>query len=307
MPDEVWKYLQPAADNELFIDATLGEGGHAELFLSASPTLRLVGLDADREILKVAENRLSKYGERARLYNRWFNTFFKEYPLGDERPDKILFDLGISSFHYARGERGFSFQKDEPLDMRLDTALETSAFDIVNEYPEKELADILMNFGEERYSYRIAAAVVRRRKEKPIETTGELRDIVVKAVPAKYRNMRIHPATRTFQALRIAVNGELVRLSSGLEYAYAAVKPGGRIGVISFHSLEDRIVKNFFKEKSKVCSCPPEWPQCKCDRKRKSRIITKKPVEAGSDEREENPRSRSAKFRVLEKIEDEVF
>lgn len=307
LPDDVWEYLQPASENELVIDATLGEGGHAELFLSKSPTLRLVGTDADRDILDSAEKRLSKFGGRIRLYNLWFNVFFKEYPLGDERPDKILFDLGISSFHYEHGKRGFTFRKDEPLDMRLDTELETSAADMVNEYPEKELADILFSYGEERYSYRIASAIADRRKEQPIETTAELRDLVVRAVPAKYRNMKIHPATRTFQALRIAVNGELVRLSSGLEHAYTAVKPGGRIGVISFHSLEDRIVKKFFKEKSRICTCPPEWPQCKCDRRRKARIITKKPIEARQDEMEANPRCRSAKFRVLEKIEDEVF
>lgn len=303
----MWKFLKPVSSGELFIDATLGEGGHTELFLSRSSDLKAVGIDADPVIVDIARQRLEPFGERARIFNMWFNLFFRDYPLGEERPDKILFDLGISSFHYEASRRGFSFSRDEQLDMRLGEELETSASDIVNDYPEPELADIIYEYGEERYSRRIASAIVKSREEKAITTTQELADIVKSAVPAEYRRKKIHAATKTFQALRIAVNGELVRLDSALRDALAVLKPGGRIGVISFHSLEDRIVKNFFKEKSRICSCPPEWPQCRCDRVQRARIITKKPLEAGSEEVANNPRGRSAKFRVLEKIFEEEF
>lgn len=301
----MWQFLKPVSPGELLIDATLGEGGHTELFLKRAEDLRVVGIDADPAVMKIAKGRLRSYGDRVRFYTMWFNRFFKQYPLGEERPDKILFDLGISSFHYETSNRGFSFSRDESLDMRIGEELETSAFDIVNNYPETELADILYEFGEERYSRKIAAVVVSEREKHSIRSTAELREIIEKAVPPEYRRRRIHAATKTFQALRIAVNGELVRLNSALHDALKVLRPGGRIGVISFHSLEDRIVKHFFKEKSKICSCPPEWPRCQCDRVQRARILTKKPIEADTDEVNTNPRGRSAKLRVLEKIEDE--
>ncbi len=306
LKEEVYRYLEPKVQNELLIDATLGEGGHSEVFLERSEDIRVVGLDADQEILSVAKERLIPFSDRVRTFNIWFNTFFSHYPLGNERPDKILFDLGISNFHYKKARRGFSFERDEPLDMRLDHRLEISAMDIINEYPENELADLIFDFGEERLSRRIARAVVLARKTSPIETTGELKEIIWQAVPVSYRYGRIHPATRTFQAIRIVVNGELARLSVVLQQALMVLKKGGRMGVISFHSLEDRIVKEFFREKNKQCTCPPEWPICKCGGIRVVDILTKKPVTAGDDEMKENPSSRSAKFRVVEKLEEET-
>ncbi len=307
MPDQVWHYLQPSSEKCLYIDATTGEGGHSALFLSRSKTLRAVCVDADLHILEVAKQRLTVYGERVRFFHAWFNNFFKNYPLGEERPDRILFDLGISSYHYENSLRGFSFQKDEKLDMRLHQDLELSAADIVNNYPAKELADIIYEYGEERYSRKIASAIIRAREGGDILSTMELRDIVASAVPPEYRHRRIHPSTKTFQALRIAVNGELARLTSALDDAYEKLSPGGRIGVISFHSLEDRIVKRFFREKSRSCTCPPEWPQCRCGGVQRAVILTKKPVEAEVEEVVDNPRGRSARFRVLEKLQDEDF
>ncbi len=302
---EVLELLAPRSEGELLIDCTQGEGGHSELFLSAFPHLNVVGLDADKNIQSVAKERLADYGKRIRFFNIWFNTFFREYPLGDERPDSILFDLGISVYHYEKSGRGFSFSKDEDLDMRLEPGLEISAADIVNNYPEEKLADLIYKFGEERYSRRIAKAIVRNRGLDAVSTTKQLADIIWHSVPADYRYGRIHPGTRTFQALRIAVNGELARLETAISNALTILKPGGRMGVISFHSLEDRIVKHYFKEKSKFCTCPPEWPICKCGGKPVVNVITKKAVRPSEQEIKENPPSRSAKFRVIEKIMDE--
>lgn len=306
LQQEVLQYVVPPSGEGLFIDCTLGEGGHSELVLKENPGIQVVGLDADAKIMEVARKRLAPFETRLRLYNTWFNAFFREYPLGGERPDAILFDLGISIFHYERAGRGFSFQKEEPLDMRLDTSLEISAYDIVNTYPEKELARIFFEYGEERYSRIIAAAIVRRRAEKPIHTSNELAELIKSAVPAKYRHGRIHPATRAFQALRIMVNGELARLESVLEDALSVLKVGGRLGVISFHSLEDRIVKQFLQRKSQSCTCPPEWPICKCGGNQAIvKFIRKKPIQPSDEEVNLNAPSRSAKLRVAEKLQDE--
>jgi 16S rRNA (cytosine1402-N4)-methyltransferase len=307
LTEQVFELLCPAEEQRLMIDGTVGEGGHAELFLSRCPHLHLIGLDADGSILERAEKRLSPYLDRVELYTSWFNKFFKSYPARHDRPDIILLDLGISTYHYEESQRGFSFQKDELLDMRLDSSLETSAADIVNEYPVEELANLIFEYGEERYSRRIASAIQKYREEKAVKTAQELRDIIWNAVPAKYRHARIHPATRTFQALRIAVNGELARLRAGLSDGFSILKPGGRMGVISFHSLEDRMVKQFFKQKNQACTCPPEWPVCKCGGVRLGKIITKKPVVPGEEEKHHNRPSRSAKFRVIEKLQDEVL
>ena len=305
LKEEVLDYLKPRARKELMVDATLGEGGHAELFLKKYPGLKLVGLDTDAQILEIARRRLAPYGERVRILNLWFNLFFKEYPADLDRPDTILFDLGVSMFHFESSGRGFSLMRDEPLDMRLSDDLETSAADIVNDYPEAALAKILYEYGEEGRSRKIARTIVGRRQRSRIETTGELAEIVATAIPPQYRHGRIHPATRTFQALRIAVNGELVRLDAALSAAIGVLRVGGRIGVISFHSLEDRIVKNTFRERNKECTCPQDQPICNCGGRRILEVLTKKPVTAGEDEIGSNPASRSAKLRVAVKIAEE--
>jgi 16S rRNA (cytosine1402-N4)-methyltransferase len=215
-----------------------------------------------------------------------------------------LFDLGISTFHHVKSGRGFSFRKDEPLDMRLDKTLEISAFDIVNRYSKDKLAGIIYENGEERYSRQIAEAIVKARKISTIETSKKLADIVWDSVPAGYRHGRIHPATKTFQALRIAVNRELERLKDALEYAVSALKVGGRLGVISFHSLEDKIVKRSFKEMAGKCICPPNIASCVCRRVEIVKILTPKPVVPDYEEIKKNAPSRSSKLRVVEKVND---
>jgi len=307
LKEEVLSLLQPKREDGLLIDATLGEGGHSELFLETRPSLKVAAVDADKAIMDIARRRLAPYGDRVRYFNTWFNVFFRDYPLGDERPDLILFDLGISVYHYEKGGRGFSFRKDEKLDMRLGGELEITAFDIINEYPKDEIADILFRFGEERYSRRIASAIEHARRQAPIHSTAELAEVIRRGVPPKYRNGRIHPATRSFQALRIAVNGELARLEGVLHHAFSVLEPGGRMGVIAFHSLEDRIVKWFFREKQKPCTSPPESPISRDEEISAARVITKKPVRPGEEEVRHNPPSRSARLRVLEKSRDEGF
>ncbi len=305
LKDEILSYLKPRKAGELMIDCTLGEGGHSEIFLKNFPALSIIGIDADGEIMEVAKKRLDQYSDRIKYYNSWFNLFFKNYPETEKRPDSILLDLGISSYHYEKGRRGFSFKKDEPLDMRLEKSLETCASDIVNSYPEKQLANLFYEYGEEKYSRKIAASIVKSRMETPIDSSKQLENIIWRNVPDSYRYGRIHPATRCFQALRIAVNGELARIEPTLSAALGVLKVGGRIGVISFHSLEDRIVKRFFVKKNKSCTCPPERPMCECGGKPVVKILTKKPVCPETLEVEKNSPSRSAKFRVVEKIIEE--
>jgi 16S rRNA (cytosine1402-N4)-methyltransferase len=300
MLQEVLGLLVPPADDGLLLDVTLGQGGHAEAYLAKYPRLLLVGVDADASVLETARARLEPFSARARLVNAWFGTFLAEYA-GERDPDLILMDLGISRFHYEASGRGFSFDRDEVLDMRLSGDLPVTAADLVNTSEPRELADILFRYGEERHAHAIVSRIVRERATSPITSASRLAAIVAAAVPAEYRRRRIHPATRTFQALRIAVNRELEQLEKGLEEALRVLKPGGRIGVISFHSLEDRIVKRYFKEKSRECTCPPEWPICQCGGKAELRLVTGKPVTASEEEISRNPASRSAKLRVAEK------
>jgi 16S rRNA (cytosine1402-N4)-methyltransferase len=297
--DEVLAHLVPPAPDALLVDATLGEGGHSEAFLGRYPLLALVGVDADPAIMAVARERLAPYAERIRLVNAWFGDFFRDY---DGRgPDLILMDLGISRFHYEASGRGFSFDREENLDMRLGGDLAVTAADIVNGASPAELADILYKYGEERFARAIVARIVREREKAPITSATRLAGLVAAAVPAPHRHHRTHPATRTFQALRIAVNRELEQLQQGLEDAIRVLAPGGRIGVITFHSLEDRIVKTTFREKSRECTCPPEWPICQCGGKAVLRLVTGKPLSASEEEVARNPASRSAKLRVAEK------
>jgi 16S rRNA (cytosine1402-N4)-methyltransferase len=283
----------------------MGEGGHSYLFLSRFPDLKVIGVDADPAIQAAAKERLAEFGDRVHFYSGWAQDFFADYPAALKRPDSILIDLGISLFHYEKGNRGFSFRKDEALDMRLDVSRGSSAADLVAKLSETELADLIYNNAEERYSRRIARSIAAGRVQSPVTTTAALASIVENAVPPAYRHGPIHPATRTFQALRIAVNGELSRLPDLLEGALRTLEPGGRLGVITFHSLEDRIVKNFFREKNKDCTCPPEAPICRCEGRRAVNVLTRKGITATDAEIDNNPPSRSARLRVAEKVLDE--
>jgi len=299
---ETLTLLAPETSNPLMIDGTLGEGGHSEAFLAAYPDLRIIGIDADVRIQARARERLSPFGERICFYPGWSDVFFKEYPAEEKRPDLILLDLGISLFHYEKSGRGFSFRTDEPLDMRLDPNLGESAADIVNAMKEEPLADLIYQYGEEKYSRRIARSICETRKSSKFSTARALADCIYSAVPAEYRHGRIHPATKTFQALRIAVNEELSRLPRLLALALDVLAPGGKLGVITFHSLEDRIVKNYFRTMSKACICPPEMPICKCGGRPKVDLLTRKSISASDEEIARNAPSRSARLRGVRKI-----
>jgi 16S rRNA (cytosine1402-N4)-methyltransferase len=288
------------------VDATLGEGGHSRLFLSRFPDLRVIGIDADREIQERAREGLGEFGDRIRFYTAWSQEFFARYPPDLERPDSILIDLGVSLYHYERGGRGFSFRKDEVLDMRIDRDRGQGAAELLARISEGDLADLLYANAEERFSRRIARAITEARRRGALTGSAALAGIVEQAVPPAYRHGPVHPATRTFQALRIAVNGELSRLEELLEAALGVLKPRGRMGVISFHSLEDRVVKNFFRERGRDCTCPPNEPICsRYGERRRVNLLTRKPVAPGEDEVRNNPPSRSAKLRVVEKTCDE--
>ena len=306
--NECLDYLSPIGEsfekNALMIDSTLGEGGHSFNFLSKFENLKIVGLDADKVIQAKARERLACFGQRMNFFNGWFNDFYANYPSEYEKPDLILFDLGISVFHYEKSDRGFSFRYDEKLDMRLNAESEKSAADLVNELSETELADMIYLYGEEKLSRRIAKAIVDARTGGKIESSKALAEIIWNCVPANYRYGQIHPATRTFQALRIAVNGELKRLPKALSDAFACLKPGGKMGVITFHSLEDRIVKNYFRNLGKQCVCPPEVAVCRCGGSECAEILTRKPVCPTEEEIKANSPSRSAKLRVIRKIKD---
>jgi 16S rRNA (cytosine1402-N4)-methyltransferase len=303
--DATLEYLAPRGKDELMVDATQGEGGHSFAFLSRFEDLKIVGIDADSEIQVRAKERLECFGPRVHFYSGWTQAFFAEYPAQLKRPDTSLVELGISFYHYEKSGRGFSFRNDENLDMRLDLSGGATAAQLLDGLPENELADLLYNNSGERYSRRIARMIVQQRQKGTITTTGALAELVQRASPASYRHAPIHPATRTFQALRIAVNGELSRLPDLLEGALRVLEPGGRLGIISFHSLEDRIVKNFFRTMNKDCTCPPQAPICRCEGRRSVNILTKKGVTAPETEIERNPPSRSARLRVVEKVLDE--
>lgn len=304
--NECLDYLSPIGEEYenhcLMIDSTLGEGGHTFNFLSKYKNLEIIGLDADSVIQKKAKERLSIFGERIHFYNGWFNDFYDNYPSEYEKPNLILFDLGISVFHYEKSKRGFSFRYDEKLDMRLNSQSEISAEILVNELPEEKLANLIYLYGEEKLSRKIAKAIVDTRQGGKIESSKQLADIIWNAVPSNYRYAQIHPATRTFQALRIAVNSELKRLPSALQSAFNVLKPGGKMGVITFHSLEDRIVKNYFRNLGKQCVCPPQVAVCRCGGSACAEILTRKPICPTEEEIKENSPSRSAKLRVVKKI-----
>jgi 16S rRNA (cytosine1402-N4)-methyltransferase len=306
--EAVLELLAPPAGEACLVDATIGEGGHAEAFLSRFPRLRVVGVDKDGEILKKAEARLASFGGRVRLVRSGFAEFF-ERELGALRPERILMDLGVSMFHFERSGRGFSFRAEEPLDMRLDPGAGRTVAELLQGAEQGELERLLRDYGEEPQARRIAAAIVRHRdREGPITRSGQLARIVAGALPPEARRgrgasprWRPHPATRTFQALRIAVNDELGQLARALPAALRGLSQGGRMGVIAFHSLEDRLVKRFFRERARACTCPPEWPICQCGGKSELDLLTRRPVSAGEEERRANPASRGARLRVVEK------
>ncbi|MDR2375140.1 MAG: 16S rRNA (cytosine(1402)-N(4))-methyltransferase RsmH [Treponema sp.] len=298
--EEVLHYLAPRKGGELMVDATLGEGGHSYAFLSGFPDLKIIGIDIDPVIQEIARERLKEFGERIHFHSGWAQDFFKAYPEEFKRPDTILIDLGVSLFHYEKSGRGFSFRKDEALDMRLDPLLGPGAAELIATLGERELADLLFKNAGERYSRRIAGAIVEARKRGALRSTWALRELVEQAVPPSGRNGPVHAATKTFLALRIAVNGELSRLKDLLEAALLVLEPGGRLAVISFNSLEDRIVKEFFREKSRDCTCSPEAPihRSNCA----VVILSPRGVSPTETEKRANPPSRSARLRVVEKI-----
>jgi 16S rRNA (cytosine1402-N4)-methyltransferase len=303
MPDEVLAALHPHAGGR-YLDGTLGGAGHTRLLLDASaPDGRVLALDADPLALERARTLLPEAiaGERLLLSHGNFAQMGDLAKAADFAPvDGILLDLGLSSDQLADRERGFSFAHDAPLDMRFDTSRAVSAADLVNTLPEHELADIIWRYGEERRSRAIARRIGEARQRQPITRTGELARLVASVVHG--RPGGIHPATRTFQALRIAVNDELASLEAALPAAIDLLRPGGRVAVISFHSLEDRIVKQTFQREERGCVCPPELPECVCGRKPRLHIVTRRPLTASDAEVTTNPRARSAKLRVAEKL-----
>lgn len=303
LADEVMEYLAPRPGG-VYVDGTVGGGGHARMILEAtSPDGLLIGFDRDPEALAAAGSRLASYGTRCRLFHANFSRLADILAReGVSAVDGILLDLGVSSHQLDTVGRGFSFLRDASLDMRMDRSTGDTAADLVNGLPERELERIIREFGEERWARRIAVAIGNARKISPITGTLHLADVVSRAIPRSKWEQRIHPATRTFQAIRIAVNEELASLEDGLRAGVAALQKGGRMVVISFHSLEDRIVKNAFADLYRGCICPRSAPLCICGRTPSVRKLTSKPVVPGVDEVAANPRSRSAKLRAVEKI-----
>ena len=287
----------------VYVDGTLGGGGHAEEILRRSaPDGILIGMDQDREAVARSGERLAGYGGRVLLRQANFRDLEQVLAeLAIERVDGVLLDLGLSWFHLRSPERGFSFMSDGPLDMRMDAGRTTTAADLVNTLSRHDLARIIREYGEENKAYAIAKAIERARDRGPITRTTQLSQIISSVFPT-YPPRRIHPATLTFQALRIAVNDELGALREGLDQAIALLRPGGRVSVISFHSLEDRIVKQAFAAHAKGCVCPPRLPVCRCGKIPDLKILTKRPVTASEHEVAENPAARSAKLRAAEKI-----
>ena len=302
MLDEVISHLRPGKGG-LFVDATVGMGGHSEAIMSSAAGARLIGLDADPDAARISAGRLERFGDRVSIVNANFSEIDNVLEeRGAKGADGIIADLGVSSRQIFAGGRGFSFRADEPLDMRMDTSLKTTAADIVNTADAKEITAILKGFGEERFAGAVAAAIVKSREKSPVLTARALGIIVSDAIPKRFHPPRAHPATRTFQALRIKVNDEMGALKTFMEQAPRLLNAGARMVVISFHSLEDRMVKRAFSFLSADCVCPPGLPECGCGKTRTLKIITKKPLEPSADEVRQNPRARSAKIRAAERV-----
>ena len=287
----------------IYVDGTLGGGGHASLVCSRlGENGRLIGIDQDADAIAAATERLKPYGGRVTIVrNNYENIDTVLAELGIPGVDGIYLDLGVSSYQLDTAERGFTYREDAPLDMRMDQRNAETAADIVNGYSEMELYRIIRDYGEDRFAKNIAKHIVRARQEKPLETTGELIEVIKAAIPAKVRATGGHPAKRTFQAIRIELNKELEVLEHSIDKMIGLLNPGGRLSIITFHSLEDRIVKNKFKENENPCVCPPDFPVCMCGRKSRGRAVTRKPIVPTGQEIEENKRSKSSKLRVFEK------
>ena len=292
----------PLACGEVFVDCTMGGGGHSERILQLS-TGRLIAIDKDDQAFLYARKRLAPYADRITFVKSDFHDIKRVIQeQGIVGVDGIVVDLGVSSFQLDDAERGFSYQKDAPIDMRMDRQAAFTAYDIVNGYDKQALQRVIYEYGEERYGARIADAIIRHR---PIETTLELAEVIKQAIPAASRRTGPHPAKRTFQALRIEVNDEIGSLQRALEDMIDVLAPGGVLSVITFHSLEDRIVKNTFRTAEHPCTCPPEFPQCICGKKSKGKVLTRKPILPSEEELERNPRARSAKLRAFCKTTEE--
>lgn len=287
----------------IYVDGTMGGGGHSLEIAKRLTTGRLICIDQDPNAHEAAGKRLAEYKDRITFVRDNFGNIANILDsLGIEKIDGMLLDIGVSSHQLDEAERGFSYQQDAPLDMRMNPDGPFSAYDVVNGYDEDELDRVIFTYGEERWARRIAQFIVKEREAKPIETTGELVDIIKKAVPKGARKDGPHPAKRTFQAIRIEVNGELEVLQRAIDDVAARLAVGGRLCIITFHSLEDRIVKEAFRKQENPCICPPQFPVCVCGKKPLGRVITRKPILPSKEELEENPRSRSAKLRVLEGV-----
>ena len=302
--DETIESLDIKPDG-IYVDGTLGGGGHAsEVCRRLGDKGRFIGIDQDADAIAAASERLKEFGDKVTIVRSNYENIdevLKE--LGISQVDGIYLDLGVSSYQLDTAERGFTYREDDaPLDMRMDQRNEMTAKDIVNTYSESELFHIIKNYGEDRFAKNIAKHIVRARQEKEIETTGELTEIIKEAVPAKVRAVGGHPSKKTFQAIRIELNQELEVLNNSIDTMIDLLKPGGRLAVITFHSLEDRIVKIRFRNNENPCTCPPDFPVCVCGKVSKGRVITRKPVVPSEEEIEGNKRSKSSKLRVFERI-----
>lgn len=286
-----------------YVDGTLGGGGHSYHILERlNDQGRLIGIDQDEAAVAAAGERLSGFSNKTIIRNNYCNMKQELNGIGITEVDGILLDLGVSSYQLDTPERGFSYMADAPLDMRMDQRSSITASNIVNEYSQAQLATMIRTYGEDKFANNIAKHIVAYRQNKPIETTGELSEIIKAAIPMKIQKTMGHPAKQTFQAIRIELNRELKVLSDTMDDMVDLLKPGGRLCIITFHSLEDRIVKNVFKEKENPCTCPSDFPVCVCNKKPLGRVITRKPILPSEEEMEENSRSRSAKLRIFEKI-----
>lgn len=287
----------------IYLDGTLGGAGHSSQIARRLTTGRLIGVDRDTVALEAAAKRLEPYMDRVTLVHSNFKEIHKILDdLGIDRIDGMLFDLGVSSPQLDDGERGFSYMADAPLDMRMNREDRLTAFEVVNQWPREELKRILYEYGEERYAPQIAAAIDRKRQNAPIETTLQLVDVIRSALPPQALREKQHPAKRSFQAIRIAVNDELTSVREMMQAAIPRLNPNGRLAVITFHSLEDRIVKTEMATAAKGCTCPPSFPVCACGKKPQVKVLTRKPIVSGQEELNQNPRARSAKLRVCEKL-----